>query len=186
MTFILLRANRDLATMYRALGLPTDEVNQWCDTLQEGCMSLLNPNLGYFNAINLRTGEHSAHLTSASFLCWYAGIQNAAMHSCLSRVLRDTTHPIPSLDDNSPDFDGLRYWRGPTWPILNALIGLGLSEMGHTHEAKVLCLKTRELILQNGFSEYFHPKTGAPGGGKAFTWTAAVWLAWASPSVGEK
>ena len=45
---------------------------------------------------------------------------------------------------------------------------------------------TREFISQKGFAEYFHPKTGVPGGGEAFSWTAAVWLAWASPSVGEK
>ena len=69
---------------------------------------------------------------------------------------------------------------------MNALIGLGLSDMGYEKEAEILRSKTRDLISQNGFGEYFNPMTGAPGGGKAFSWTAAVWLAWASPSVGEK
>ena len=29
------------------------------------------------------------------------------------------------------------------------------------------------------------PEIGSPAGGGTFTWTAAVWLAWASPSQGE-
>ena len=102
------------------------------------------------------------------------------------RDRQDTLYPIPSLDKNSSKFDGLRYWRGPTWPILNALIGLGLSDMGLEKEAETIRSRTRELISQHGFAEYFDPITGIPGGGKAFSWTAAVWLAWASPSVGAK
>ena len=39
--------------------------------------------------------------------------------------------------------------------------------------------------MEKGFAEYFHPINGTPGGGDSFTWTAAVWLAWASPSNGE-
>ena len=102
----------------------------------------------------------------------------------LQNTLQDTLYPIPSLDNKSSEFDGLRYWRGPTWPVLNALIGLGLSDMGYEKEAEIIRSKTRKLISQYGFAEYFNPMTGEPGGGKAFSWTAAVWLAWASPSAG--
>ena len=186
LTFVLLRANKDLSVMCRALGLPAEEIDRWCQTLELGCQSLRNPDTGYFNAINLKTGEHSGHLTNASFLCWYAGLDDKYMLAALIQSLQDNNYPIPSLDDTSQAFDGLRYWRGPTWPILNALIGIGLSDLGYFEESEVLRVKTRELISQYGFSEYFHPKTGKPGGGDAFTWTAAVWLAWASPSVGEK
>ena len=44
---------------------------------------------------------------------------------------------------------------------------------------------TRALISKNGFAEYFDPTNGAPAGGRDFTWTAAVWLAWASPNTGK-
>jgi hypothetical protein len=186
LTFVLLRANKDLAFMSSALGLPTDEIDQWCRTLEMGCASLRHPEAGHFNAINLKSGEHTGYLTSASFLCWYAGVGDESMLDLLKNTLQDTLYPIPSLDKNSIEFDGLRYWRGPTWPILNALIGLGLSDMGHEKHAEIIRSRTRELINRHGFAEYFNPMTGAPGGGKAFSWTAAVWLAWASPSVGAK
>mgnify|MGYP000306112429 FL=1 len=79
----------------------------------------------------------------------------------------------------------MRYWRGPTWVVLNSLVGVGLSEMGYIAEATLLRKRTQSLILEKGFAEYFHPIDGTPGGGDSFTWTAAVWLAWASPSNGE-
>ena len=40
---------------------------------------------------------------------------------------------------------------------------------------------TAALIEQAGFYEYFCPITGRGAGGGDFTWTAATWLAWASP-----
>ena len=135
--------------------------------------------------INLPTNEFTGHLTSASFLCWYAGLDDPRIRKELTRTLSSCTYPIPSLDLASKDFDGMRYWRGPTWAILNALIGIGLADQGYEVEAKKLRLLTRELIASHGFAEYFHPETGAPAGGGAFTWTSAVWLAWASPSAGE-
>ena len=57
--------------------------------------------------------------------------------------------------------------------------------MGHKTEAEVLREATRNMIAEHGFAEYFDPLTGAPAGGGTFTWTAAVWLAWASPSAGQ-
>ena len=170
--------------MNKSLGLPTEEIDRWSRTLEMGCESLRHPESKHFNAINLKSGEHTGYLTSASFLCWYAGIGDESMLNHLQNTLQDTLYPIPSLDNKSSEFDGLRYWRGPTWPVLNALIGLGLSDMGYEKEAEIIRSKTRKLISQYGFAEYFNPMTGEPGGGKAFSWTAAVWLAWASPSAG--
>ena len=68
---------------------------------------------------------------------------------------------------------------------MNALIGIGLKDMGREAEAAKLRDLTRDLIAEHGFAEYFHPENGTPAGGGTFTWTAAVWLAWASPSRGE-
>ena len=39
--------------------------------------------------------------------------------------------------------------------------------------------------LRNPWRFDFDPMTGEPAGGGTFTWTAAVWLAWASPTAGE-
>jgi glycogen debranching enzyme len=185
LTFILLRANRDLAVMAEALGEDRTEIDGWSAELEKGANRLRNADTGVFDAINLATGDHTGHVTSASFLCWYAGMDDPQVLNHLENIFETTRYPVPSLDVGSPDYDGMRYWRGPTWAIINTLIGLGLGDMGHRDHAEKLRLLTRALIAEHGFAEYFHPQTGAPAGGGTFTWTAAVWLAWASPSVGE-
>ena len=38
---------------------------------------------------------------------------------------------------------------------------------------------TAALIERSGFYEAFDPTNGAPTGGDTFSWTAAIWLAWA-------
>ncbi len=184
LTFILLRANRDLAHMARALGEDVEEIEGWSRKLERGARQLRNPETGHFNAINLRTNEHTGHLTSASFLGWYAGIDDPKMCEALTESFSASRYPIPSFSRSSPLFDGLRYWRGPTWAIMNAMIGIGLADMGYEDEAELLRERTADLIARHGFAEYFHPDTGEPAGGSTFTWTAAVWLAWASPTLG--
>ena len=73
--------------MSSTLGLPTDEIDQWCRILEMGCASLRNPETKNFNAINLKSGEHTGHLTSASFLCWYAGMGDKSMLDLLKNTL---------------------------------------------------------------------------------------------------
>ncbi|MEJ2035896.1 MAG: hypothetical protein P8X69_07415, partial [Maritimibacter sp.] len=76
-----------------------------------------------------------------------------------------------------------RYWRGPIWGVINTLICLGLAEAGHIELAERIRRDTRKLIAEHGFYEYFNPVDGTPAGGDAFSWTAAIWLTWASPSA---
>lgn len=186
LTLILLRANRDLADIAEELGEDRSEIDEWSKRLEAGAISLRMEKTGIFSAKDLPTGQFTGHLTSASFLCWYAGIDDMQMYDQLKKSMASCTYPIPSLDINAEGFDGMRYWRGPTWAIMNAIIGIGLQDMGYEKEAENMLLGTRDLIAKNGFAEYHNPLTGAPAGGQAFTWTAAVWLAWASPNAGEK
>ena len=86
---------------------------------------------------------------------------------------------MPGNDTWAESLDARRYWRGPTCAIVNMLIGMGLADMGHVDEANTLAKKTGDLIAEHGFAEYFDPFTGSAAGGGTFTWTAAVWLAWA-------
>ena len=147
-------------------------------------MTLKTPE-GHYTAINLRTGAHTGHITNASFLNWYAGIESPEMMAELQAAFAASPYPVPSHKVGAAEFDSKRYWRGPTWAMFNALIARGLLDMGHVEEAEALRSKTASLMAQHGFAEYFDPLTGAPAGGGTFTWTAAVWLAWASPSQGE-
>ena len=130
-------------------------------------------------------GASSNSISNASFLCWYAGLEAPTMWETLARVIGNVEYGIPSLDSHDARFDPKRYWRGPVWGFMNMLIGSGMQEM-LMPEGDHLRASTARLIQQHGFSEYFDPRDGSPAGGQSFTWTAAVWLGWASPNAGAK
>ncbi|MEO1153810.1 MAG: hypothetical protein AAFV31_04885 [Pseudomonadota bacterium] len=179
MTFILMRAHRDLIWMGRELGEEVAEIEGWVETLTQGAATLWNPGIGAYDAFDTRAKQFAGCVSNASFLCWYGGIDDARMLDQITRVWDAVQFPVPSHDPASDRFDAQRYWRGPTWGMMNALIGIGLADAGHGREAERLRHATASLIAKHGFAEYFDPQTGAPAGGGTFTWTAAIWLAWA-------
>lgn len=183
MTFIVLRACRDLLAIAAELNHETSEIRGWIKALEGGVKRHWNEERGHYDSIDLRTGEYSNSLSSASFLCWFAGIDDERMLAPLERIMGEVTFGVPSNDPAAPSFNSLRYWRGPVWGIVNTMIGLGLAEKGHIELAEKMRRDTRKLIAEHGFYEYFCPHDGAPAGGKTFSWTAAIWLTWASPSA---
>jgi len=185
MTFTLLRAHRDLKDMGDTLGFDTDEIAGWITALEVGAQTLWNPAISAYDAKDLRTGKFTGTVSNASFLNWYAGIDDARMLPTLTRVLAQVSFGLPSYDPEGPKFDAHRYWRGPVWAIMNTLIGIGLRDCGHLELAEQLRSQTADLIAAHGFAEYYDPHTGEAAGGGAFTWTAAVWLGWASPDSGQ-
>ncbi|NOD64319.1 hypothetical protein GS622_13470 [Ruegeria sp. HKCCD6109] len=182
MTFTALRAARDLLAISEELGLEAEGLRADVDRLENGARSLWNEDLGSFDSRDAHTGEWAGSISNASYMCWYAGIDSEKMLGRLNSVLETVPYPVPSYDTSMPNFDARRYWRGPTWAIMNMMIGFGLGDMGHMQQAEDLRQKTAKLISNYGFAEYFDPKTGSPAGGTAFTWTAAVWLHWAGRS----
>ena len=185
MTFILRRANADLAAIGRALGEDVDELEGWTDLLTAGAQSLWNPEIGSFDSRDAHSGKWSGCISNASFLCWFAGLRDNRMLQHFNRIMQAVPYWIPSHDPDSERFDRRRYWRGPVWPVMNALIGIGMEEAGLTEEAHTLRDSTAALVRAGGFSEYFDPCDGSSAGGKDFTWTAAVWLAWVSVKNGK-
>ncbi len=91
--------------------------------------------------------------------------------SCLSE---STRYLIPSHDPADSRYDAKRYWRGPSWLIINYLIADGLRQAGHVDLVQRIEASSLELIKQSGFAEYYDPETGEPCGGSTFTWTAAM------------
>ncbi len=180
MTFILLRANRDLA---EALGQPRDEIDGWIGVLEEGARSLWNPATQSYEGRNLRSGNFAGSVSNAGFLCWWAGLGDEAVRATLDGVLDRSRYALPSYDPAGPEFDHLRYWRGPVWAIMNYMAAKGMADAGLEAQAERIRRDTARLIAERGFAEYFSPTDGTPAGGGTFTWTAAVWLAWASPSA---
>lgn len=182
MTFILLRSHRDLAALGRDLGRDVSRINAWIETLETGAETLWNPTTACYDSRDTRSGTWSNAVSNASFLCWYAGLNTPGMRERLADVLSAVRYGVPSLDARDVRFDGKRYWRGPVWGIMNMMIGTGLTEQG-LPEGEALRQSTAALLSEHGFSEYFDPLTGEPAGGGTFTWTAAIWLGWASPNA---
>jgi len=84
--------------------------------------------------------------------------------------------PLPSHDRTAPDFEPLRYWRGPSWLNIGWLVRRGLLAHGHPELAAGLRRSMIGLVAGAGCHEYFHPDTGAGLGSAAFGWTAALVL----------
>ena len=112
-------------------------------------------------------------------MCWYGGVNDKRMLSQFDRIMEKVKYGMPSHDPDSIRFDRKRYWRGPSWAVMNMMIGIGLEDAGELERAELIKLQTNFAISQKGFAEYFDPIDGTPAGGTTFTWTAAVWLAWA-------
>ena len=177
--FILMRASRDLAWIAGELGEDPSEIEAWDPVLAGGCDTIWNAALGAYDARDMRSGAFAGVLGSGAFLAYCADAGRPALDSHLARAWDAVRYGLPSSDPEAAHFDPRRYWRGPMWPFLNALIARGLTLSGKDADAERLRVQTRDAIRTGGFNEYFDPLDGTPCGGGDFTWTAAVWLTWA-------
>ncbi|MDG4781011.1 hypothetical protein O7614_15295 [Micromonospora sp. WMMD961] len=91
-------------------------------------------------------------------------------------VARHMERPLPTYDRTAPDFEPLRYWRGPSWLNIGWLVRRGLLTHGHPDLAAGLRHSMIGVVAGAGCHEYFHPDTGAGLGSPAFSWTAALLL----------
>lgn len=188
-TFILMRADRDLKCLAQYLGHRDSlyEIENWLRVAYDTADFLWDPRQNCFAARDLRTLDFADGISSVTFLSFYAGLlhaeRDAHLVGAMERILDAVSFGLPSFDPTHPKFDPRRYWRGPSWAIINFLIARGLQEAGLESLAQRLRLDTRKMIQKSGFFEYFNPLDGSGYGGNHFTWTAAIWLAWASPKA---
>jgi hypothetical protein len=117
--------------------------------------------------------------TIATLLPLYSGAISKERAKRLVELLKSSkwfgaSWPIPSVPLNSPYFDPLKYWQGPTWVNINWLIIEGLKNYGYKEEAHILQERTLQLVAKSGFAEYFNPLDGSPAGADNFSWTAAL------------
>lgn len=98
----------------------------------------------------------------------------AALCERLSRFLDLGPYGVASHWPKDSRFDGKRYWRGPSWLVVNYLLIKGLRASGQNGLADRIVQASLRCIEKSGCSEYYHPLTGEALGGGTFTWTAAM------------
>ncbi len=182
--FILLRADKDLLAMGRALGKPPEtlsEIESWIAKGEVASDYLWSEDLGAFTVRDVRSGAFSTGFSNASALCFYADTgtahQRGRVLDNLMRIAAKVDFMLPSWDPDAPEFEAQRYWCGPLWPQMNYMTGLGLAEQGEGALADRINGDLIRAIETSGFWECFNPLTGEGCVGANFSWTAALYLA---------
>ena len=180
---VLHRANRDLLWLSQRFGFGDEAlIEGWLESSQTGIEKLWDEQAGLYFNYDLVQDRPIPVGVSASLLPLYAGTSSPERAQRLAQTLeswaKQVRYLVPSTDPSHPKFEPLRYWRGPVWAVVNRLIAWGFADYGNTYLAERIHQDTHQLSEVSGFSEYYDPTTGAGLGGGAFSWTAAMRLAW--------
>lgn len=177
---ILVRANEHLQAVAKTIGrkLPPALLNN-IELTRKALEQLWDEPTGQYYSRSFVSHKLIEEPTIATLLPLYAGSISQERVKQLVELLKNrkvfgSRYPVPSVPLNSPGFNPMRYWQGPTWINTNWLIIDGLERYSFSKEASDLRERTLELVAKSGPSEYFNPKNGQPAGAQNFSWTAAL------------
>jgi neutral trehalase len=180
---LLIRSNRDLARIARAVGAEPAPYVRWADLTAAGMERLWDDARGDYADYDVRAGEKVSAWTAAGFAPLYAGVPSAGraarMLDRLERVgrsLGDGLWVVPIVAVDDPQFEPARYWRGPVWPIIQWVLSHGTAAYGRTSLSERIRWTAVELARRGGFWEHYNPLTGAGQGEPTFAWTAGLVL----------
>lgn len=188
MSSIFAAANDALARLGQRLGAPeVEELTGYATRFRRGVVASIDAGLGLATDIDLRTGEPVLARTIAGFAPLVSGGLDPAEQRRMVRLLESRAWAgdvrlrwavLPSTSPAAPEFQPRKYWRGPTWPVVNWLFWWALEQRGE-HEAATRLRQASLAQLAGGtFAEYYEPFTGEWLGSPAQSWTAAVALDW--------
>jgi len=192
------KANESLAQLLTSAGNfeLVEKYANWAIQTQNALKNLWDEKVQIYTDLDVSLGKHEPirENTIANFTTLWANVPDDKQVKLLLKKLADPkqfwpAYPVPTTALNSPKFELIRYWRGPTWPITNIFVIEGLANyISDTLAEKLyneLIAKTLNMIAQNGFFEYFDPTKGSARPGKdldaslgfgTFSWTAAISL----------
>lgn len=176
---ILLRACSDLADLAAELGLEdlASRSRAQADKGLAAMESLWSAKDGQYLCLDRKLGELIDSRSVGGLLAAFAPIPQVraeTIAATLDALGKNVRYLVPSHDPTAPEFDGLRYWRGPAWLIVNYMIADGLGRAGQAAMVERIVADSVALIEHSGFAEYYSPIDGTPCGGGRFTWTAAM------------
>ena len=177
---ILIRSELALARLAGILGEPelAQRLTQRAAHAINALQGLWHKDLGQYACLNRRTGQLVNSGSVGGLLplmvlpAGHAHVK--ALCQRLSHWMDKAPFGVCSMDPADERFDGKRYWRGPSWLIVNFLLMTGLRQCGQPDLAQRVMQVSLNCIRHGGCSEYYHPMTGEPLGGGTFTWTAAM------------
>jgi len=176
---ILIRSCADLAALADDLGEPeiAARSREFAARGLAAMDTLWSNARGQYLCFDRKTGTPVNSPSIGGLLAVFADVPPARAAAIAARIatLSDAaTFMVPSHDPAAPEFDSLRYWRGPVWLIVNYMIADGLARAKQPDIVTRIVDDSIRLIEQSGFAEYYDPLTAEPCGGGHFTWTAAM------------
>lgn len=176
---ILLRACVDVSDLAAELGLAETAARSriQADKGLAAMESLWSEDNGQYLCFDRKFGALISSPSVGGILASFAPIppeRAKAIAATLAALGDKVRYLVPSHDPAAPQFDALRYWRGPVWLIVNYMIADGLAQAGQPAIVERIVADSVALIEQSGFAEYYSPIDGTPCGGGRFTWTAAM------------
>ena len=177
---ILIRSDADLAALADALGelQIAEEARSRIAKAATAFEVLWSPIRHQYLCLDRVTGTLVDSPSAGGLLPLFAGLGGATRQRALADRIRDwrarTRFGVASHDPSDPRFEPKRYWRGPAWLIINAMLADGLARNGLADDAEAINADSLALLSAGGFAEYYDPLTGEGLGGRQFTWTAAM------------
>ena len=176
---ILIRSCQDLADLAEVLGEPriAEESRAYAARGIAAMDGLWHDGLGQYACFDRVAGRLVDSPSVGGLLAAFCAIPPQRARQLAERIAdlaERVGYLVPSHDPAAPEFDALRYWRGPVWLIVNYMIADGLRQGGQSAMAQRIDDDSIRLIKKSGFAEYYDPNTAEPCGGESFTWTAAM------------
>ncbi len=187
---LFVRANESLLRLAKIARAPAAELAQiqrWIANGRRGLARAWDAEASGALDVDVLTGEPLRVKTIALFAPLIAGRLPPDKLKAQLALLQSRDflgHPdlaqkvVPSTSPEQPGFDPTRYWRGPSWPILNHVITDALRQAGAAPLARQIERASLEQISRHGFFEYSNPLTGEPLGSRVQAWTQAATLMW--------
>lgn len=176
---ILIRSDEDLAALAASIGMDelAERASVRCAHAKQALESLWHEGFGQYVCFDRSAGCLIESPSVGGLLPVLASAERSdTLATRIDALLDRCAYGVPSHDPDDPKFDGKRYWRGPSWLIINSLLADGLKRTGHNDIADRVTNASLAMVQQGSFAEYYDPEDGTPAGGGSFTWTAAIAL----------